>query len=293
MLRKANINANPVLVSTRANGIPVFPTIKGFNYVIVSVQLDKGKILLDATEKYSTPNVLPLRVLNWRGREVKESQESDWVSLMPKSHAVEDNNVSVIIDDELTVSGVVRTKLTNLLAIKYRKKKNPLKEEVVRTDIEEKNNLEIESFKVSNKKDITKPLVQMYKFSSEDLIEEINDKLYVYPLLFLTTTKNIFKLDNRKFPVDFGSPIKEKTTVNMKIPEGYKIESIPKPIAIGLRDNVGVFKFQVIAAVSKIRIVSVLQFNTGVISPEYYQELKMFYAKLVEKQTEKIVLVKG
>jgi len=293
MLRKANINANPVLVSTRANGIPIFPTIKGFNYVIVSVQLEKGKILLDATEKYSTPNVLPLRVLNWRGREVKENHESDWVSLMPKSHTIEDNNISVTIDGELTVSGVVRTKLTNLLAIKYRKKKNPLKEEVIRADIEEENNLEIESFKVSNKKDITKPLVQMYKFSSEDLMEEINGKLYVYPLLFLTTTKNIFKLDNRKFPVDFGSPIKEKTTVNMKIPDGYKIESIPKSIAIGLRDNVGVFKFQVIAAGSKIRIVSVLQFNTGVISPEYYQELKMFYAKLIEKQTEKIVLIKG
>jgi hypothetical protein len=292
MLRKANINANPVLVSTRANGIPVFPTIKGFNYVIVSVQLEKGKILLDATEKYSAPNVLPLRVLNWRGREVKENQESDWVSLMPKSHAVEDNTISVAIDAELTVTGVVRTKLTNLLAIKYRKKKNPLKEEVIRASIEEENNVEIESFKVSNKNDITKPLVQLYKFSSEDLIEEINGKLYVYPLLFLTTTKNIFKLENRKFPVDFGSPIKEKTTVNMKFPEGYKIESIPKPIAIGLRDNVGVFKFQVIAAGAKIRIVSVLQFNTGVISPEYYQELKMFYAKLVEKQTEKIVLIK-
>ena len=34
MLRVANLNAKPVLVSTRANGVPLFPTLDGFNYVI-------------------------------------------------------------------------------------------------------------------------------------------------------------------------------------------------------------------------------------------------------------------
>ena len=34
MLRSQGVDANPVLVSTRNNGIPLFPTRKGFNYVI-------------------------------------------------------------------------------------------------------------------------------------------------------------------------------------------------------------------------------------------------------------------
>ena len=37
MLRSQGVNANPVLISTRNNGIPLFPTREGFNYVICSV----------------------------------------------------------------------------------------------------------------------------------------------------------------------------------------------------------------------------------------------------------------
>ena len=35
MLRAANLKANPVLISTRSNGVPLFPTMEGFNYVAV------------------------------------------------------------------------------------------------------------------------------------------------------------------------------------------------------------------------------------------------------------------
>ena len=59
MLRYAGLNANPVLVSTRDNGIPLFPTREGYNYVISCVELPTGKVLLDATNKYGSPNILP------------------------------------------------------------------------------------------------------------------------------------------------------------------------------------------------------------------------------------------
>ena len=38
MLRYAGINANPVLVSTRSNGIALFPNRTAFNYVIAAVE---------------------------------------------------------------------------------------------------------------------------------------------------------------------------------------------------------------------------------------------------------------
>ena len=62
VLQEMNLEAYPVLVSTRNNGIPLFPTSKGINYVIVAVKKNQEYILLDASEKYSLPNVLPLRV---------------------------------------------------------------------------------------------------------------------------------------------------------------------------------------------------------------------------------------
>jgi len=65
MLRYAGLEANPVLISTRSNGIAYYPTIAAFNYVVSAVDISGELVLLDATEKYSNINVLPYRDLNW------------------------------------------------------------------------------------------------------------------------------------------------------------------------------------------------------------------------------------
>jgi hypothetical protein len=111
-------------------------------------------------------------------------------------------------------------------------------------------------------------------------------------LLFLSEHKNPFKLEERKFPVDFATPWKDRNTVSIQMPEGYKVESLPGPLAIGLPDGLGVFKFRVMQQGNKISTMSTLQFNEGVIGANYYAALKDFYGKMVKKQSEKIVLIK-
>ena len=294
MLRFGGLNANPVLVSSKNNGIPLFPTREGYNYVVSSVTFpDNSYVLLDASELYSVPNILPARALNWYGRMIHKDGKSEQLKLIPQKHAAENNFLNVKISDDLLVEGMLRVTLTNHLAMAFRKKNNVLKDEDVRTKIEEKYNIEIDNFRVSNKLKIGKPIGQLVKFSSEDLIEEINGKLYITPLFFLAKNENPFKLEKRLFPVDFGLPWKEKDNVNIQIPEGYKVESLPESIAIGLPENKGVFKYQLTNVGNKIKVVSIFQINSSAISPTYYLALKEFYKKVVEKQTEKIVLVKG
>ena len=293
MLRYAGLNANPVLVSSKGNGIPLFPTLKGFNYVIAIVQFaDNTQVLLDATEPYSMPNILPARSLNWNGRIVTKTGESSWVKLSSNKHASEENMVMVKISDDLDVSGFVRTKYDNLNALKFRKSYNHIKEEELIEKYEENNSLEIDEFKLVNQEILGKPVIRNVKFTTEDLIESIGNKLYIEPSLFLTKRNNPFKLDERKYPVDFTTAWKETNKVTIQIPKGYTIESIPESIAIALPDNLGVFKYQVTKGVDKIKTVSVLQFNASMVPPQYYTYLKDFYTKLVEKQTEKIVLIK-
>ncbi len=293
MLRTSGLNADPVLVSTRANGVPFFPTIDGFNYVVSVVELSSGGlILLDATEQYSTPNILPRRALNWNGRRITKDGNSSWVKLATTKHATEDNNLMVNIYDDLMVNGLYRTKFSNLSALTYRKNHNHLTEEAVITGLEEKTNVEIEDFKILNEKNIYKTPTRTIKFNSDGLIESINGKLYIEPLLFLTERRNPFKLEERKFPVDFTTPWKVKNVVSIKIPEGYKVETVPESFAIGLPDNLGVFKYQIQESSGKISTISSMQFNTAIVAPQYYESLKKFYGDLVKKQSEKIVLIK-
>jgi hypothetical protein len=49
MLKYGGLTANPVLVSTKNNGVPLFPTRKGFNYVVAGLEIGDKIILLDAT----------------------------------------------------------------------------------------------------------------------------------------------------------------------------------------------------------------------------------------------------
>ncbi|MFY9241964.1 MAG: transglutaminase domain-containing protein [Polaribacter sp.] len=293
MLREAGLNADPVLVSSRGNGVPLFPTNKGFDYVISVVKFpDNSYVLLDATEEYSVPNILPVRALNWDGRIVTKDGDSDWVKLSSTNHATEENMVIVKVTDDLALEGFIRTKYDNLNALNFRRNNNHLKEEVLITKYEENNKIEIDEFKIANEEDLDLPVTRSVKFTSEDLVETINNKVYIEPLLFLTQHNNPFKLEDRKFPVDFATAWKDITRASIEIPAGYKIESLPEALAIGLPDNIGVFKYQVQELGNKIKTVSVLEFNSPMIPPQYYAFLKDFYGKLVAKQSEKIVLVK-
>lgn len=293
MLRSAGFNSDPVLVSTRTNGVPVFPTIDGFNYVISVVKLSSGGyVLLDATEPYSTPNILPRRALNWSGRRVTKEGNSSWVKLTSSRPASEESTLMVTVTDDMMVEGFSRTKYDNLSALTYRKNHNHLTEESIITSIEEKSKIEVEEFKVINEDLIGKPIIRNLKFNSEDLIESISGKLYVEPMLFLTQHTNPFKLEERKFPVDFTTPWKIKNIVTIIIPAGYKVENLPENLAIGLPENLGVFKYQVQEDKGKINTLCILQFNNAIIAPTYYKALKEFYSQLVKKQSEKIVLSK-
>ncbi|MEO9571273.1 MAG: DUF3857 and transglutaminase domain-containing protein [Polaribacter sp.] len=293
MLRSAGLKANPVLVSTRRNGVPLFPTLNGFNYVISMVDFNDGTyVLLDATESFSLPNLLPKRVLNWNGRKVTKDGVSSWVKLTSTKHAIDGNSLMVKITDDMMVEGLFRTTFMNLSALNFRKNKNHVKDESLITKLEERYSIEVEDYKVVNKEKISAPIVRNVKFLSEDLIEEINGKIYIEPLLFLTTHNNPFKLEERKFPVDFATPWKDSNRVFISIPEGYKVEKLPESLAIGLPDNLGVFKYQLLQSGNKISVTSILQFNNGIIAPQYYTALKDFYGQMVKKQSEKIVLVK-
>ncbi len=293
MLQSAGLDANPVLVSTKANGIPLFPTLDGFNYVICAVNIDESYVLLDASERYSLPNMLPPRAINWKGRIIFKNGNSDWIGLETGIQSIEDNYISVKFDDEFMAEGMMRNKFDNLGALEYRKKYNRREEESLIENLESAYNMEIENYKVSNKYDLGKAVTRTIKFASDNLAEEISGKLYIKPLLFNGYTSNPFKLKERKFPVDFSSPWKEKNTITIQIPEGYTIETIPETKAIALPDELGVFKYQVTGQGNKIKVVSLVQFNTSVITPSYYESLKEFFKELVEKQSEKIVLVKS
>jgi hypothetical protein len=129
MLRYAGLNADPVLVSTRSNGISLFPNRNAFNYVIAAVQAPTGYVLLDASDKFSVPNVLPLQTLNWYGRLIRKDGSSEEIDLMPKKPSLDTVFMNYSIDADGKISGKTRRQSTDYNALVTRDNIDGVKEE--------------------------------------------------------------------------------------------------------------------------------------------------------------------
>jgi len=293
MLRNAGLNANPVLVSTRNHGIPLSPTREGYNYVVSAIELDDNIILLDATSKYSSPNILPYRVLNWEGRIIREDGSNRLVNLYPNVQAASTTFMNVNIEEDGMISGKIRNMKTNHNAMNFREAYISSNKESYLEKFE--NNLGevvVSNFKVDNDLELSKPIVMSYDFVAEDQFETIGDKIFMSPILFFTTEENPFKLESRSYPVDFGYPSITKYNINIKVPEDFKVESVPEKIILQLPENLGDYKYNIIASEANIQLAIEYNINASVIHSDYYDVLKEFFKQLVIKEKEKLVLTK-
>ncbi|UOB18830.1 DUF3857 domain-containing protein [Abyssalbus ytuae] len=293
MFRYAGLTADPVLVSTRSHGIPLFPTREGFNYVICALKINNNRVLLDASSKYSSPGILPERTLNWQGRLIRKDGTSLEINLMPTQPSQQIFSLMYSLEDNGTVKGKIRNQYTNHHAFSFREMYGATKEEDYLEQLENNfGGIEIEEYEIKNVEDLSKPITESYAFIRENAYDAIGDKLYVSPLLFLAMDKNPFKLDKREYPVDFSFPRTVRYLVNIQLPEGYKVETLPEGSAVMLPDNLGAFKYNIANNGNILQVIVNHEINTAIVLPIYYDILKEYYKQLVLKQTEKIVLTK-
>lgn len=291
MLRYSGLTANPVLVSTRSNGIALFPNRTAFNYVIAAVETENGYILLDASEKFSTPNILPLRVLNWSGRLIRKDGTSEEINLMPEKTSNDYVFLNYSIDPEGKVEGKARRQSTDYNAMITRDNIFNVKEEEYLEKLENRNNkIEISEYSKTNEKDFLMPIIETYSFKGNDLCELIGGKIYVNPMLFFANERNPFKQEVREYPVDFSFPFVDKYNITIKIPDGFAIETLPAPSAVAMEDNLGSFMYNIAANENTLQISVSHQINRAIVTPEKYDMLKEYYKAMIAKETEKIVL---
>lgn len=293
MLNDAGIESYPVLISTRDHGVPMFPTREGFNYVAAYVELDEGNILLDASNKFTEPNLLPARAINWFGQVVKKDGTRKSISLMPKTVSKETVNCSLFLTEDGTIKGKQRTIYTNHLAYNQRNNFNGVSEESYIKKLESENSgIEISGLSMKNEKTLGKPVMESYAFLMENQASAIGGKIYFNPLFHFAMEENPFKLGDRYFPIDFTYPWEEKYSININIPEGYAVESVPEGLNLALPNEMGSFLYTLKKNATGLQVLVDVKLNNSIIPAEQYQYLKEFFNKVVQKETEQVVLSK-
>jgi hypothetical protein len=293
MLRKAGVAASPVALSTRSNGklMKSFALISKLNYVVVMAMVEGKNYLLDATDPLNIPNMLPFRCLNGEGRVINETG-SRWIPLNSSNKQSQMLQAQLAVDAEGYFVGSVKTMASGYTALNIRRAILVDGEDNYVNSMKKRNHSwEIDKMEISNLDDASKDLNITHKVKSAEPAT-VGDLIYLNPVFFDRETDNPFKIDNRRFPVDFGVLREKAYTCSFTIPEGYVVEELPKAAIIELPEKTGRFTYNLITNGNSIHLTSMLQLKKALYTAEEYAALRQFYSLVVAKHAEQIVLKK-
>lgn len=294
MLQYAGLNASPVLISTKSNGIPLFPTTKGFDYVVAGVEAKNTVRLLDATDKEAGVGILQPNLMNWQGRLVRNTGTSAWVRLHPDAPAAESMLITAEISDDLNVTGTAKIRYTGHYAMAKRRAFSELSQIDTQRMLESSlGDVALSEIAFKNLKESNKPVSLEYTFDVVDAAEIVGEKIYISPLLFLSMSENPFLDEDRKYPVDFNYARKDRYILNITIPEGYQVESLPESSAFTFGENIGNFSYRANEKQNVLQLSVEFSLTEPVIPATDYENLKKFFQLRIDKENEKVVLSKA
>jgi hypothetical protein len=293
MLRKAGISADPMILSTRDNGIANdnYPLIHEYNYVICVVFLAGKYVELDASQPYNGFGQLPDACYNGWGHIINE-QKPFPIELSADSVS-ESSVTSVLIfnDDKGKSSGGYK-------CIFGKSGSYDARQEIIGSSVktyEKKiqtsagSDISIENFGVDSLKKYDFPLTVRYDFN---LNTTNTDILYFSPMMGEEYKANPFKSMERHYPVEMPYRIDETYVLNMDIPDGFTIDEIPKSARVIYNENEGMFEYLIQKGETNLQMRVRLKLNKAYFPTEEYNTLRDFFSFVVKKESEQIVFKK-
>lgn len=289
MLRKAGLDANPIVLSSLQNGIInySFPSRSKLNYVIVGVNLENDFYLMDATDKNSQINLLPLRAINDRGFMVNDKG----IKEIPLRNSMMTNN-KISITADLSTDGSLKGQFSNIrdnYFYMFDKNEIAADPKAFEKDFIEDYNFEITDFKTqdNNQNNIR------HQFKFDDVkVDVAGNKILFNPFLFVANTKHNLNLEQRNYNIEFGAPITNTNTVKIKIPEGYKVESLPTEKQFTMPDQAGGYACKVIEKDGYIIAQAQKVIPYSILPAQYYKPLKDFLTNIINAESQQVILVK-
>ncbi|QDK78456.1 DUF3857 domain-containing protein [Spirosoma sp. KCTC 42546] len=293
LLREMDIDANPVILSTRSHGRinELYPLIKKFNYVVAQVSVGGKDLLLDATDAFLPVGMLPLHCLNGKGRLVHPTK-SRFVSLNPYERDVEVHMGTFTLTEDGEVSGKLAHSHGGYSAWSARKQfATDGKAKYLESIQKKRPAWQIDKVDFSGADEKSSAFNTDYTITIPEACGRAGDRYYFHPMLTEAHTVNPFKETDRLYPVDFGIPIEETFSATYTLPKNFKVEELPKPVSMVLPENGGRFMYQVgVVSENQIQIISRISLRKPMYFAEEYGSLRELFSRIVAKHAEQIVL---
>lgn len=292
LLKTSNIEVKPVLLSTRANGFAtkIYPVISDFNYLIVQATINNKTYLLDATDNYLNFGEIPFRCLNDYGRLLDFKKGSKWIDIKPSKLSSVQYQIKLELIDNDIITGVVNSKITGYHAINAKKSYYPNPDSYV-TKLEDRNpDFEISSFNIETEGPKSEDFREHYEIEYRS--DDTGKNIYLNPFFVKFFNENPFKLQERTYPIDFGYKDAYLYILKFEFSDRYTIIEKPEDVHVTLPNNSGSLLFSSNIIDNNLNILLKIDFKSHIYPPEYYPYLKEFMRKIVDIQTNSLVLIK-
>lgn len=291
MLREAGLKADPLIISTVENGLinMVSPNISNMNFVLGAIDIDKQLHIYDATSKQSSLDEIPLKNWNQYGILVtKDKALQIQMSNLKSSNTYLTANAK--INDDGSISGTYSDKDTGAYAMYA---KDNYDDNAEKYKKQYKENYSMDFTDINSKVLENGDFESSMKFSSSNLIDRVGKKMIINPMLFLSKNSNEFdQTEVRKYPIDFGSPITRTKKVILEIPEGYKVEEMPKEKRIVTEDKEIAYTYSVEQKGNILEVTTTTKIGSSDYPKEYYPAFKQIWGVASKFENQVISLVK-
>jgi hypothetical protein len=296
MLKKANLDVKPVVMSSRSNGFLniAHPSFAQLNYVIAVVLIDSTKVFLDASDKDLLAGQLPDRALNMDGILIDNNRKGYRISIENPNRGTTSIMAMANLLEDMSFQGKARIQMMDYHAAEFRERYQESEREkgYLNQMHDIYPDLEVTNLQHDGITGTSDKVMEQFDFMLSGGASETGDFVYLDPMLIWKESENVFKSETRELPVFFNNRESRKIILTIKLPESYVVESLPKAVRLSLPDNMGTFLYSVAHGAGSLTVQYQYAMNTDLISPVHYEALRNYITLIHDKTAEKVVLKK-
>jgi len=293
LLRKKQITASPVLLSTREYGYnyPGYPIMDRLNYVICRTVIGGRIYYLDASHSNLGFGNLPDNCYNGHARIISRTDSAS-IYFMPDSIKEQKVTVVNIFNDEKNkgiLTGSFQIQSGHIESYSLRETIAKTGEKSYFDDIKTaaRGDIDITRAWIDSLKEPENPVKVEGEFALKT--GENTDIIYFSPLLWTGYKTNPFAAAVRKYPVEMAYPLNEIYILNIEIPDGFEIDEMPKMTKVIYNGGEGSFEYLVQKSGASVQLRCTLKFKRAAFDPDDYNSLRDFFGYIVKKESEQIV----
>lgn len=293
MLRKKGWQADPVVLSTREYGynLASYPVLRKLNYVIVRLKLDGKVWWLDAAQPHLGFGRLAGNCYNGHARIISNK---DSASVYFEADSLKEKKTTLILlsNTDKGLEGVYQATLGDQESYNLRSwiGQKGEKEYLKSVQTSFGDDLTISNEGIDSLSRPEDPAKVHYEFRMNE--EPGVSLVYINPMLWSDMRENPFKAADRKYPVEMPYTLDDTYIFSMEIPEGYIVDELPKSAKVSLNGDQGSFEYMLAQQGNMIQMRCRTRLNKAWFPAEDYSTLRDFYAFIVKKENERIVLKK-